>query len=131
MLKKLLSKQYLVLMLSGFIFGFVGLAVVEACTPEVTPICEENCPTETPSPTPECFEDECNEPTVTPEPTVEPTNAPPCNECGGDGLSDHRSDGRSSTPQVLGASTVPSGPPATGRGEELVPCSVPNTCGSK
>lgn len=68
-------KHFLTVFIFTFIFGFVGLAVVQACV-EIPqePSCEElqNCPTETPTPpVDECDEDKCEE--VTPTPTEAPT----------------------------------------------------------
>lgn len=72
----------------------------------------------------------CVSPTASQDTSVTPTNAsqqtntsgggvlPPTFNTGGDGLSDHRSDGRSSCPQCTQAPVIPSGAPATGHALE-------------
>lgn len=126
-------KNILTIAILSLLFGFVGLEVVAACQPKVTPTPVDVCinlegvqvtvpdgyfgvegvctPTITPTISPEVTE--MPEASPSAAVTVDPTN-PPAGH--GDGLSDGRSDGRSSCPSCTATPVIPSGAPATGKG---------------
>lgn len=115
-----MSKKYILsLILGGFIFGFVGLVVVSACTPKETPPvdCIE-CIVPSIEPSIEVSPEVTVEPSIEATPEAQPTQEPVV-ETHGDG----KSDGQSSCPDCTKAPT--SVPQIT-----LAPCTK-TTCGWK